>query len=89
MYTKDKNENLKINLETEFSKAKGGQYTLVKNKRISVEGRLRRTDKVLEAFTGQRFESWSWCLSFEGLQEEFFVGFPLQEGEVFSLARGA
>ena len=67
MYTKDKKEDLKINLETEFSKANEGQYTLVNNKRISVGGRLRRSVKVLEAFTGQRSESCSWCLSFEDL----------------------
>ena len=67
MYTKDKKENLKIKLETEFSKANGGQYTLVKNKMISVGGRLRRSVNALEAFTGQGSKSWSCYLSFEDL----------------------
>ena len=66
MHAKDK-EDLKINLETKFSKVIGGQYTLAKNKRISVGGRLRRSVRVLEAFTGQGYESWSWYLSFEDL----------------------
>ena len=52
-------------------------------KKKQFEGKERSGDKVLESFLGQGHESWSWYLSFESLEEEFIVGFPLQEGEVF------
>ena len=67
MHAKDEKEDLKINLETEFSNVDAGQCTLAKKGRINIGGSLRSSVKVLEAFIGQGSESWSWYLSFEDL----------------------
>ena len=64
---KDKREDLEINLETEFSKANGGQYRLVQIGEEEKNQVWRSCVKILEAYLGQGSESGSWYLSFEDL----------------------